>query len=644
MSPSSVTELQRLRRENTELQRLQQGTYFEQAELERLQRENATLRAAHMNTSAPSFALDPELVDTSAALSPEIIGRITPRITPGVTSHAEDFQGVALPLAHFAGSCRTYETLKTFNLPMTMDGKFKIVKYLHKGHEKHPYWYRERWNNHKDKVVRAGQIQRVGNMAVAQGDEKETFLTNPDGTPVTPQRAREIRGYAYEIWRDYAAEHGVAALPRTWMKATTTFKVDFTRLILGDAPELGFCHDGWHSDALGQDNWSQWQCNFLASVDPCSLDDLLLAEEVCAAKVKHDKKMASRRIKRNTRKTASLVCQARVCGRTRIHRTSQACTHHAAIHADNTPGLDGSLGPLPVREDFDFEYLPLRSDADVSPGDVSSGDVTGFSDERNPGDTVTSTSGGGAACDIAAQPDILVSSAAPSSDLIVPADSTTSLGDLQDADATHGSDSTMCLDPAVPSGDVPDSGSPLNAVLSVHPTSSLDDISSGPSDPRAKLNTGSTLSVNASVNVTVAPANISETEESPSGPPGDATAQPARARVANPFMAILAHEDRVPIAPAQIAPVAPSKDKKTKAPKGSAAWPPVQQRDTQKSQKEICAILWYKETGGTKAEFNKFYGSMKDGARKKWKSERDAPAAPTQEDKLDQSAGKQGGE
>ncbi|RDX44350.1 hypothetical protein OH76DRAFT_1487185 [Lentinus brumalis] len=630
-----ASELQRLQWENAELQHLKQEKeqlYHQsfaalvpdhQAELDRLHHENTALRAqismAGISLAPPSDILAPtfSLEATSDALK--------------ATSDAEDHQGQPMLHAHFAGTRSTYEMLTQFNLPMTKEGKFKIITYSHKGHENHPYW-----------------TQRVGNTAVPAGEEKESYLTNPDGTPVSKTRAKEIRGYLYDIWQDYATTHGVAALPKTWGRAPTTFKCECNRLMLGDAPELGFCHDGWHGDQLGQDNWSQWRRNLLAGVDPRSVTDPLLVEEILAAAARRAKQLATRQAKRAAKRSGSLDAapytiktpeddldcthSAKRMPVDALDSTAplkQARTMPAVDTVKDTSLLSDAIAPLPARnddnDDFNFEYLdPTPDDARIGSGggDMSSGnplvsgdDLTLSSDislgDNSPvimlGDetvygapvTLDNVSGSSAARNtpgLGARKE-LVDSAAKAADTMAETGSTTDK--VPPAGSTNGLDKT---------------------------TAEIKSVAiSGPSI--ADANTGDEQTVVAAEMKTKASTDSVERA-------GDITVQPRCGRIANPFTSILSTQARVPVAPAQIAPVPAPKDKKPKVAKVSGAWPPVRQEDS--GQKDICAILWFKETGGTKDAFNKFYGSMKDYARKKWKAEREPPADSSQEQKTEQ--------
>ncbi len=83
---------------------------------------------------APSLAFSPDLVSTPVVHAPDPLALSAVSRMP--KAEGENQESHDIPLAHFAGTRITYKTLKAFNLPMTQQGKFKIVKYSHKDYQK----------------------------------------------------------------------------------------------------------------------------------------------------------------------------------------------------------------------------------------------------------------------------------------------------------------------------------------------------------------------------------------------------------------------------------------------------------------------------------------------------------------------------
>ncbi|KAI0707582.1 hypothetical protein C8T65DRAFT_696037 [Cerioporus squamosus] len=645
MATASMSGMQQQQPENTQFinQLFAPVSSGQQADIERLLRENAILRA-QINMGMPPLSMPLEAVAMS---TPSIAHEATPP-----TEHVHPEQQSA-SLAHFAGTQSTYERLKAFNLPMNPDGTFKIVTYEYKGHEHHPYWFPDAWKNRRDKVVKAGQTQRKGHTALEDGETVETFLTNPDGSPVDSTRAKEIRSYAYSIWRDHARDHGVAALPKTWKPASTQFKLEFTRLILGKAPELGFCHGGWHSAALAQGCFSQWRSNFLASVDPRTVSDALLVEEILRAKAKRDKQLDKRRIKRSIQKAASLDAATYTIkadadddedppGSSKRNMDEEfdpaggpakRARTMSDILAHDTTTLDVSLTPVPTREDFDFEYLPLPDSAPVPIGDTVASGLAGPSVDNTK--LVSDTPLGNALISATSTASANTTVSGTTAPLDAPLDSSTT---TESPGSTSLQDIPISIGNAIDLDAICDSShparvplaTPLAAATATHlatsaGTGDLGDLAgAGDLDLDTPAHHAPTVASPAPLDT---PHSAEDAEGRPkelaAGTLGDmvcadgATTQPARTRVANPFTAILSDQPRILLPPARIAPVPPPKVKKPKTPKASEAWPPVRKEDS--AQKE--------ETGGTREDFNKFYAELKsDGARKKWKNKREPPA------------------
>ena len=150
----------------------------------------------------------------------------------------------------------------------------------------------------------------VGNGARRAQDNslprREQFLTNPDGTPVSSDRAKEIRRYAYNFFRDFVNAHSIEALPRNWKNAPRDFKTSFATHMLSLAPETGFCENGWQNEEIGKGAFCAWRNNFIANIDTRSIHDTVLIDEVNNAKRKRDTKMGKRRAKKAAQKVASL--------------------------------------------------------------------------------------------------------------------------------------------------------------------------------------------------------------------------------------------------------------------------------------------------------------------------------------------------
>lgn len=184
------------------------------------------------------------------------------------------------------------------------------MQYVRLTSSQHPYWRKKSYQDRHDKVVTPGETRPIGNSARQGRDDglprREQYLTNPDGTPVTSDRAKEIRSYAYGYFRDFVNAHGIEALPRKWKNASRQFKDNFASYMLSLAPETGFCENGWQNDEIGKGAFCAWRGNFITNLDVRTVTDPGLIDEINNAKKKRDTKMGKRRAKKAAEKAATL--------------------------------------------------------------------------------------------------------------------------------------------------------------------------------------------------------------------------------------------------------------------------------------------------------------------------------------------------
>lgn len=102
---------------------------------------------------------------------------------------------------------------------------------------------------------------------MAQGvNVRMQFLRKPDGTPVSGQRAKEIRKFAVQLWRSWAEQHGPDSLPKTWAKgASIAFHDTYNKWMRSKAFECQLCpiEENWICEQITILGYSHWRRRYL---------------------------------------------------------------------------------------------------------------------------------------------------------------------------------------------------------------------------------------------------------------------------------------------------------------------------------------------------------------------------------------------
>lgn len=139
------------------------------------------------------------------------------------------------------------------------------------------YFYEDAWKaRDKPLVVPGAEKPKSGRAQMKKGiNAQQGYMTWPDGTPISADRAGEFHALGKEFWRTYALEHGVKALPTTWHKgAPSEFKRDFYFWMNSRAPESQFCYQNWWAERMAINDYSQWRRGFVSNYDKdCALKE-----------------------------------------------------------------------------------------------------------------------------------------------------------------------------------------------------------------------------------------------------------------------------------------------------------------------------------------------------------------------------------
>lgn len=112
-----------------------------------------------------------------------------------------------------------------------------------------PYWTQEEYSN-RDLPVNSRGVKTSKNLADKEDLKTLSFVTGPDGIPLTEGRVADIKSIFRSGFHELK-QRGVA--PSSWAKLIISERETFYRRIYNSVPELAYCSSDWKAKHIATD-------------------------------------------------------------------------------------------------------------------------------------------------------------------------------------------------------------------------------------------------------------------------------------------------------------------------------------------------------------------------------------------------------